>query len=324
MTALLIFRAVFAAGLLLTFHLAGAELRIGIIGCDTSHAVAFTETLNDPSAKGHVPGGRVVAAFKGGSPDVKASWSRVDKFSQTLREQYQVAFYETIEELCAHVDAVLLESVDGRPHLRQARPVILARKPLFIDKPMAASLRDAAEIFKLAREQSVPVFSSSSLRFAANSQAVRQGLLGKVLYAETSSPCELEPHHPDLFWYGIHGVESLYTVMGTGCQTVQRDTTPDGKIEVIGIWTGGRKGIYREDKQYHGLARGDKGEAPVGSFDGYQPLVAEIMRFFQTGVAPVKPQETLELLAFMEAADQSKREGGAVVNLAEVLKAAGL
>lgn len=317
-------KSVFAGGLILALNASGAELRIGIIGCDTSHVTAFTEALNDDSAKGHIAGARVVGAFKGGSPDVKASWSRVEQFSKTLQEKYRVTFYDSIEGLCQQVDAVLLESVDGRPHLAQARPVLLAHKPLFIDKPMAGSLRDAAEIFKLAKEQGVPVFSSSSLRFAANSQAVRHGSLGKVAYAETYGPCELEPHHPDLFWYGIHGVESLYTVMGTGCQTVQRDTTPDGKIEVIGIWSGSRKGVYREAKEYHGLARGEKGEGPVGSFDGYLPLVAEIMTFFKTGVAPVKPEETLEMFAFMEAADQSKRQGGAPVSLAEVMKAAGL
>jgi predicted dehydrogenase len=161
------------------------DLRIGIIGCDTSHVTAFTETLNDTSAKGHVSGGRVVAAFKGGSKDIQASWSRVDQFSKILHEKYQVAFYENIEDLCQHVDAILLESVDGRPHLEQARPVLRTHKPLFIDKPIAGSLRDAAEIFKLAKNQGTPVFSSSALRFAAGTQAVRHGSLGKVTYAET-------------------------------------------------------------------------------------------------------------------------------------------
>ena len=312
------------AALMLTFSAAPAEVRIGIIGCDTSHVTAFTEALNDPSTKGHIEGGKVIAAFKGGSKDIHSSWSRVDQFSKTLEEKYQVKFYDTIEELCHNVDALLLESVDGRPHLEQARPVLRAHKRLFIDKPIAGSLKDAVEIFKLAKEQGVPVFSSSSLRFAKNTQAVRNGSVGKVSYAETYGPCELEPHHPDLFWYGIHGVEALYTIMGTGCQTVQRGTTPEGKIEVIGNWSDGRKGIYREDKEYHGVARGEKGEAPVGSFDGYLPLMEEIMKFFQTGIVPVKPEETLELLAFMEAADQSKREGGAAVSVVQTLKRAGM
>ena len=293
----------------------GADLRIGIIGCDTSHVVAFTETLNNPEAKGHVAGGKVVAAYKGGSADIPSSIRNIEGYSKTLREKYGVKFYDSIEEMCKDVDAVLLESVDGRPHLEQVKPVLQARKPVFIDKPMAASLKDVVEIFRLAKEAKVPVFSSSSLRFARDTQAVHNGSIGKVSYAETYGPCEPEPHHPDLFWYGVHGVESLFTIMGTGCQTVQRQTTPDGKIEVVGTWSGGRKGVYREDKGFHGLAKGEKGEAAAGSFDGYQPLVVAFMKFFQTGVAPVPPEETIEIMAFMEAADASKKQGGAPVKI---------
>src|SRR5712671_1952089 len=109
-------------------------------------------------------------------------------------------------------------------------------------------------MFRLAKAADVPIFSSSALRFAKDTQAVRNGSIGKVSYLETYGPCELEPHHPDLFWYGVHGVEALFTVLGTGCETVQRGTTPDGKIEVIGLWKGERKGVFREDKKFHGLA----------------------------------------------------------------------
>jgi hypothetical protein len=313
-----------AAGLFCGWAALGADLRLGIIGCDTSHVVAFTETLNNPEAKGHVAGGKVVAAYKGGSSDIPSSISHVEGYSKTLREKYGVKIYDSIEELCKNVDAVLLESVDGRPHLEQVKPVLQARKPVFVDKPMAASLPDAVEIFRLAKEAKVPIFSSSSLRFARDTQAVHNGSIGKVSYAETYGPCEREPHHPDLFWYGVHGVESLFTIMGTGCQTVQRQTTPDGKIEVVGTWSGGRKGVYREDKSFHGLAKGEKGEAVAGSFDGYQPLVVAIMKFLETGVAPVKPDETMEIIAFMEAADESKKQGGAPAKImvAPVPKAA--
>ena len=69
-----------------------------------------------------------------------------------------------------------------------------------------------------------------------------------------------------------------------------------------------------------GLARGEKAEAAIGSFDGYAPLVTEIIKFFQTGVAPVKPEETLEIFAFMEAADESKAKNGAPVKISDVLK----
>jgi hypothetical protein len=291
------------------------DLRIGIVGCDTSHVIAFTENLNNPSAKDHVPGGKVVAAFKGGSPDIPSSANRVEEYAKTLREKYGVKFYNSIEELCQNVDAVCLESLDGRPHLEQIKPVLKAGKPVFVDKPMAGSLKDVKEMFRLAKEEKVPIFSSSSLRFAKDTQAVKNGSIGKVLYAETYGPCELEPHHPDLFWYGVHGVEALFTIMGPGCRSVQRTNTPQGKIEVIGTWPDGRKGIFREEKGFHGMAKGEGGEAPAGSFDGYVPLVVEIIKFFQTGVPPVSPQETIEIFALMEAADASKAQGGKPVPL---------
>ncbi|MEQ2008340.1 MAG: Gfo/Idh/MocA family oxidoreductase [Limisphaerales bacterium] len=300
-----------------------AELRIGMIGLDTSHVPAFTDILNNPANKSHVPGAKVVAAFKGGSPDIESSASRVEGFTKTLVEKYGVKIYDSIDEMVKNVDAVFIESVDGRPHLAQAIPVIKAGKPLFIDKPMAGSLKDALEIFRLAKAAKVPVWSSSSLRYGKAAQAVRAGSVGKVTHAEASSPASLEPHHPDLFWYGVHGCETLFTVMGTGCESVKRGTTADGKIEVTGKWKGGRTGVFREAKGYTGLAKGEKGEAPIGAYDGYAPLVVEAIKAFQTGVVPVKPEETIEILAFMEAADESKRRGGAEVTLAEVLKKAG-
>ena len=309
------------AGWLLAVGVNAAELRMGIIGTDTSHVPVFAETFNNPQAKLYVPGGKVVGAFKGGSPDFPQSASRVDGYAKTLQDKYGIKLYDTIPELCSNVDVVMLESVDGRCHLQQAEQVIAAHKPLYIDKPMAASLADVLTIFRLAKAANVPIWSASSLRFAKDTQAVRAGKIGTVNYAETYSPCEMGEHHPELFWYGVHGVESLYTVMGTGCETVQRTLSTNGAIEVVGIWQGGRKGVYHQDlaKKYHGLAKGDKGESPVGSYDGYLPLAEQIMKFFQTGQPPVKPEETIELFAFMTAAQESKEKGGAPVRIRDVM-----
>ena len=218
------------------------------------------------------------------------------------------------------VDVVLIESVDGRPHLAQAIPVLKSGKKVFIDKPIAGSLADAIAIFEISKKYNAPVFSSSSLRFGKTTLAVRGGSLGKVMKCETTSPANLEATHPDLFWYGIHGVESLFTVMGTGCQSVTRGKTDDGKIEVTGQWPDGRIGIFREGKGYVGTAVGEKGESPVGSYDGsYDQLLFEIIKFARTGKPPVSEAETLEIYAFMEAADESKRQNGASVTLESVL-----
>lgn len=305
---------------------AAADIRVGIIGLDTSHVVAFTKVINDSNAQGDVAALKVVAAYPGGSPDIPASADRVEGYTKTLREEFGVEIVDSIDALLTKVDAVLLESVDGRPHLEQAKPVIKAGKPLFIDKPVAGSLVDAIEIFQLAKAANVPCFSSSSLRFSEGILGMRNHpKVGKVLGCDAYSPCSLEEHHPDLFWYGIHGVETLFTIMGTGCESVTRVHT-DGVDLVVGKWKDGRVGTFRGIRQgaagYGATVFGDKGISPSGGYGGYAPLVQEIATFFKTGKAPVSAEETIEIFAFMEAADESKRTGGGPVSIQDVLKKA--
>jgi len=297
--------------------------RIGMIGLDTSHVTAFTKFINDP-AKNY--GCKVVAGYSGGSPDIPSSANRVEKFTEELRDKYGVEIVDSIEELCRKVDGVLLESVDGRPHLKQARPVIAAKIPLFIDKPMAGNLADVLEIFRLARENNVPCWSSSSLRyFPAIVEMKQNGEIGEVLGCDVFSPCSIEEHHPDLYWYGVHGVEMLFTVMGTGCKSVRRVQTPSSEF-VVGIWENGRIGTYRglkTGKSNYGVTIfGTKSIIEGGKYGGYGPLVDEIIKFFKTGKVPVPQEETIEIFAFMSAADESKAKGGAAVSIAEVIKEA--
>lgn len=297
------------------------EIKVGIIGLDTSHVIAFTKAFNDAKAEGALADCKVVAAYPKGSPDIESSTSRVPKYTAQLKEM-GVEIVPSIEALLKKVDAVCLETNDGRPHLEQVLPVLKAKKRVFIDKPIAGSLEDAIAIFAASEKYEVPLFSSSSLRFSSENQAVRNGSIGKVSYAKTGSPASIEKSHPDLYWYGIHGVESLFTIMGPGCESVIRSKTPDGKIYVEGKWSGGRTGIFEERKGYGGSAKGDKGEIEIGKYDGYKPLVIEIAKYFHTGKVPVSPKETLEIYAFMEAADESKRQGGKEVTLTSVMKTA--
>lgn len=311
------------AGLLCAGTLSAADLRIGMIGLDTSHVTAFTKLLNDPADPNHVPGGRVVAGFPGGSTDIDSSHSRVAGYTKELREKWGVQIFDSIEALCAAVDVVMLESVDGRPHLAQARPVIAARKPLFIDKPMAGSLRDAVEIFRLAREAKVPCFSSSSLRYYPGLVELKQADLGEVRGAVSTGPSPTEPHHPDLFWYGIHPTEALFAVLGAECESVVRTHTPNTDV-VTGIWSGGRVGtligLRNAAAPYRVTVFGTKAVLDQKPGGDYAPTIREVMKFFQTGIAPVPPEETIRLFAFMEAADESKRRGGQPVKLSEVLR----
>jgi len=294
--------------------------RIGMIGLDTSHVIAFTRLINDP-AKNY--GCKVVVGYSGGSPDIPSSINRVDKFTEQLRRDFGVEIVDSIEELCRKVDGVLLESVDGRPHLEQVKPVIAAKKPVFIDKPMAGNLADVIEIFQLAQGNNVPCWSSSSLRFSPGIIDMRNNReVGRVLGCAAFSPCSLEEHHPDLYWYGVHGVEILFTIMGPGCESVRRIQAKDAEF-VVGLWKDGRIGTYRGIRKgksdYGALVYGTNGIVQSGRYGGYEPLVVEIIKFFKTGQVPVSVEETTEIFAFMSAADESKAKGGDAVSIAEVI-----
>jgi hypothetical protein len=187
-------------------------------------------------------------------------------------------------------------------------------------------LTDAVAIYMAAEHFQTPIFTSSSLRYLPGAQQASQGSVGEVIGCDAYSPCSLEPTHPDLYWYGVHGVELLYTVMGTGCQQVRRVSTPSTDM-AIGMWSGGRVGTFRgvrppAHQDYGGTVFGTTGTKSLGTFEGYQPLVLQIGQFVRTGQPPVSREETLEMFAFMTAADESKRQDGAAISVETVLKEA--
>lgn len=298
--------------------------KVGIIGLDTSHSVAFTKALNDPAAGPEFGGYKIVAAYPKGSNDIKSSVDRIPGYTEDVKK-LGVEIVNSIQVLLEKVDFVLLETNDGRLHLEQALPVLKAGKRLFIDKPVAASLVDAIAIYNAARFYNVPVFSSSSLRYIPGVKEIAEGSIGKVLGADTFSPATLEKTHPDLFWYGVHGVETLFTVMGTGCKIVIRTFT-DNYDKVVGVWSDNRIGTFRGIRSgkgdYGGTIFGEKGIVVLGKYSGYNPLLIKIVEFFSSGIPPVSPEETIEIFTFMTAADESKLKGGIPVKTEEILKKA--
>lgn len=297
-----------------------AGKRIGIIGLDTSHSVAFTKSLNADSPNPVYYGFKVVAAYPHGSKDIVSSTERIPGYTEQV-QKLGVEIVASIQDLLNKVDFVMLETNDGRLHLEQAIEIFKAGKTTFIDKPIAASLKDAKSIFKEAKKYKVPVFSSSSLRFATGMQEIKQGKIGAVSGADTYSPMKFEKTHPDLFWYGIHGVEMLFTIMGPGCVSVQRTISEEQEV-CTGIWDDGRIGTFRGIKSgkqdYGGIAYGKSGILHLGPYNGYDPLLLKIIEFFKSGIPPVDERETLAILAFMEAADVSKNAKGARVTLAQI------
>jgi hypothetical protein len=294
----------------------GSILRVGMVGLDTSHCPAFTGLLNDKNHEYHVSGAEVVGAYPGGSELFSHSRNRVDGFTKQLQEEYGIKLYDSIADLVQDVDAILLESVDGRQHLEQFEHMAVG-KPVYIDKPLATSTADAFAIARLSQETDTPLMSSSSLRYAAGIADLAQG--ATVVSCEAFGPAALLDDYPGLFWYGIHSAEVLFSFMGAGCTAVRCVHYPDMDL-VVGEWEDGRLGIMRGTR----FEKGDFGcvvHTDQGTQCGvarsrppyYYLMLQQVIEFFQTRVSPIDMAETLNLISFLEAADRSREQGGAVI-----------
>ena len=328
-----------AAAVFPALPLSAAEpIKVGIIGLDNYQAVAFTQLFHNPKVEGDLAGIKVVAAFAAGSPDIEESVTSLPKWVEQIKK-FGVDVVDSPEEVLKRSDAILLMSVDGRAHLEQLKPIFKAGKPVYVGRPLAASLADCVEIFRLAAESKTPIFTCSQHRFSPGFIGMRNHPeVGDVLGADVYGGCPREPHHPDLFWHGVHGVETLYTIMGTGCVSVTRTATEAADV-VTGVWKDDRVGTYRGIRKgapkYSATVFGSKGVSTAGVYGhgvpvkgvvpindkymGYEATAIEIAKFFKTRTPPVSAEETTELFAFMEAAEESKRQKGAVVKLEDVL-----
>lgn len=292
-------------------------MKVGMIGLDTSHSVAFTELLNDTGHESHVPGATVTAAFPGGSAAFSVSQQRVAGYSSDLRTRFGVTMCDSIADLVRKVDAIMLESVDGRQHLEQFRQVAVG-KPVFIDKPFATSSDDARAIIALANATGTPIMSCSSLRYASGIADLNP-TGDKVVCCEAFGPAQILPDYPGLHWYGVHSVEMIVTHMGAGCASVRCLSLPDMDI-AVGAWGDGRLGVMRGMRvgTYDFGCIVHTAEATRLALAAARPpyynlLLKQVMRFFQTGVSPIAIDETFDVVAFIEAADRSKALGGAEV-----------
>ncbi len=315
-----------------------APIKVGVIGLDNYQAVAFTELFHNTKAEGDLKGIKVVAAFPAGSPDIEDSVRELPKWTEGI-QKLGVEIVKSPEEVLKRCDAVMVMGVDGRAHLEQVKPFLKAGKPVYVGRPLAASLADVVEIFKLAAEHKAPVFTCSQHRFSPGFIGMRKhDEVGDVLGADVYGGAPREAHHPDLFWHAVHGVETLYTIMGPGCVSVSRTSTDLADV-VTGEWKDGRVGTFRGIRKgapkYSATVFGTKGVSTAGIYGhgvpvkgvaptndkymGYEATATEIAKFFKTRTPPVSAEETTELFAFMEAAEESKRQKGAPVKLADVL-----
>jgi len=297
-------------------------MKLGIIGLDCSHPVAFSKALNNKEYEYHIPDHTVTVAYPGEiSYDFDMSYQRMDMFTQEVREKYGVKIEDSIEKVMDRVDAVFLEQVDARKRLTQFEIIASYGKPVFIDKPIALSSREAYEIINLAKKNNLPLLSTSSLRYVDGlTAALKDHTNGEIDGADFQSPMPIKESQPGFFWYGNHATDMLFETMGSECRSVCVTSTENADI-IVGEWKDDRIGTVRGSRYCTNVYTGviHRRQHPVlidPSFDKrfmYDCLLEQIIKMFDTKIMPVSFEEMYQVIRFIEAANQSAATGKKVL-----------
>jgi predicted dehydrogenase len=299
-----------------------ADLRVGMIGLDTSHVSAFAAILNDTQNPNHIPGARVTVAYPGGSPDFDLSIGRVGKFTEELRDQRGVKILDTPEAVAQQCDLLMITAVDGRTHRRYVEQTAPLGKPTFVDKPLAVVGSDAEAIFQLAKKHGIPLMSCSSLRYSDSFTAALQPHQGKLVGIDVYGPMAEQPTQPGLFWYGIHTMEMIVAAMGVGAREVRATTNKD--VDLVTIeYANGRiaalRGMRVGNSGFGAVLHTEEGAIWVDAYKTAEPPYASMLKAIlgslPTGKSAIPTEETLEVIHLIEAANQSRKSAGQVVRL---------
>lgn len=294
-------------------------IRLGIVDCDTSHVVAFTQRLNHTGIADDqwVDGAQVVAAVPLGS---LVSPERVEPFTDQLRA-YGVEIVDRPGQLLGRIDGVLVEAVDGSVHRERVLPFIEAGLPVWVDKPFTCTTLDARALVDAAQRRNVPLMSASALRYDLPVLDVqrRRDEVGAVLGVDAYTPAAQHPRNPGFFHYAVHGVEIVYALMGTGCRRV-RCVRQEGVDLAVGEWEEGRTATVRGTRQgTYGLGFTAFTEKQIiaarSSSYYYRELLKQIVKMMETGSSPLSGEELIEVVAFQEAANASMAAGGDAVRV---------
>lgn len=279
-------------------------VRIGIIGSENSHALAFSQLIN---LSGKYPDLRVVAIY---GEDAEAS--------QRIFDECGLDFIATDgRDMLGRIDALMVTSRNGALHAGYARPYIEAGLPMFIDKPIANDGTEAYELLKLAKAKGVPIMGGSSVKFAPDTLALRDAAQkmaaeGKLMGGHVWAPVQMVNPYGDFYFYSSHLIETAMMIYGFSPKAVRAIRTDAGVSAILEYQDFAVQLSYLEQAYHYGGTVLGKDQAVTreisleGCYDGEVEHFAQLVR---TGKMP-QPIEALAIPIFALNAIERAYETG--------------
>jgi hypothetical protein len=192
-------------------------VRIGIIGTENSHAMAFTKLFNQPGENGACrhPGYRVTGVF---GPIVETA----EKVVQEGGADYVAGDYT---ELLGKIDALMVTSRRGSVHHQYATPFIDAGIPVFVDKPFTVDPAQAEDICARAKKSGAPLWGGSTFKLVYDNLMMRHfvsGMRAKGTFrgAAVNYCVMTDSEYDGFYFYAPHLTETALTAFGPDMRAV--------------------------------------------------------------------------------------------------------
>jgi predicted dehydrogenase len=275
------------------------KIRIGIIGAENSHTVAYGKMFNTDKK---FPGVEVLYV-----------WGETERFARNAMVKGNIPNMVTNPvDMLGKIDALIVDHRHAKYHLESATPFIESGVPTFIDKPFCYRVAEGKEFLSLARKLKVPVTSYSTVAYtnATLDMKKQAAALGKINQVIRCGTVDIESEYGGIFFYGVHLLQPLMNIFGEDIERVK--VTRNGKNGSAGLVF--KSGLYATlifKNAYSGW------ETFVETAEGLVEIksqvaesdpeicYADMVEMFRTGKEPRSHESILSDVAVLEALEKS-------------------
>jgi len=287
------------------------EIKVALIGLDTSHTLEFAKRMQAPDcpAGQRVEGLRAVTCLR--FPTPFQNEAGLDARQKQL-EAWGIKVTTSFEEAVEGCDAIMIEINDPSLHWHYFEKCASLGKMIFLDKPLADTLINGKKVLELVRQNNIPLFSASALRFVPTLEAACLEIQ-EPIFCTVYGPLGVAPTGSSVVWYGVHSFEMLQRAMGLGARRLLVQKDENGIVAMV-QYAEGRRGVVELNNGafiYGGNLRTKEASTSfaVDMSAAYTDLLLNVSRFFTTGSLPVTLDETIEVMAMLDAARRSDLSG---------------
>jgi predicted dehydrogenase len=286
-------------------------IKIGMIGSDNSHALAFSKLAN-------------IDRVLGDRCRVVGIWgAEADRTQEVAREGGIETIVENPADLLDAVDLAVVVDRHGDLHAGHALPFLERGIPVCVDKPFAIDMDDCRRMLSTAQESGAALTSFSALRYAPATDLLAAEIdqIGEIKAAHFAGPCDFESPYGGPFFYATHVVEVSLRLVGEDIATVAAKR--NGKSVVVTVtWENGAIGTYSllGDAAYHFHATlfGSKGmvaQELLGGDSAYAEALNRMVQMAETGEPPLTADQLLLPITIIHAIQSSLANNGAEISL---------